>query len=111
MSEVPTVRVDDLPDDLPDDFVLLDVREDDEWRAGHAPGALHVPLGQVPSRLAEVPDGPVHVICRSGGRSGQAVAWLTRNGYDVTNVAGGMHAWVGAGRPVVSETGADPVVR
>lgn len=111
MSEVPTVRVADLPADLPDDFVLLDVREDDEWEAGHAPGALHVPLGQVPARLDEIPDGEVHVICRSGGRSGQAVAWLTRNGYDVVNVAGGMHAWVDANRPVVSETGADPVVR
>ncbi|MGJ7439608.1 rhodanese-like domain-containing protein [Aquipuribacter sp. MA13-6] len=111
MSEVPTVRVADLPADLPDDFVLLDVREDDEWQAGHAPGALHVPLGQVPARLAEIPDGEVHVICRSGGRSGQAVAWLTRNGYDVVNVAGGMHAWVDADRPVVSETDADPVVR
>ena len=52
MSEVPTVRVADLPADLPDDFVLLDVREDDEWEAGHAPGALHVPLGQVPARVA-----------------------------------------------------------
>lgn len=111
MTEVPTVRVVDLPADLPADFVLLDVREDDEWQAGHAPGALHVPLGQVPSRLAEIPDGEVHVICRSGGRSGQAVAWLTRNGYDTSNVAGGMHAWVDAGRPLVSETGADPVVR
>ncbi len=111
MSEVPTVRVADLPADLPDDFVLLDVREDDEWEAGHAPGALHVPLGQVPARLDEIPDGEVHVICRSGGRSGQAVAWLTRNGYDVVNVAGGMHAWVDANRPVVSETGEDPFVR
>jgi len=107
VTEVPTVRVVDLPADL----VLLDVREDDEWQAGHAPGALHVPLGQVPARLDEIPDGEVHVICRSGGRSGQAVAWLTRNGYDVSNVAGGMHAWVDAGRPLVSETGAAPVVR
>lgn len=104
---VPTVSVGDLPDDA----VLLDVREDDEWRAGHAPGALHIPLGQVPSRLGEVPDGEVHVICRSGGRSAQAVAWLVRNGYDVDNVAGGMHAWVEAGRPVVSEDGTEPTVR
>ncbi len=107
VSEVPTVRVADLPDDA----TLLDVREDDEWQAGHAPGALHIPLGQVPSRLAEVPDGEVHVICRSGGRSGQAVAWLTRNGYDVVNVAGGMQAWLEAGRPMVAESGAEPTVR
>jgi rhodanese-related sulfurtransferase len=107
VSDVPTVSVGDLPDDA----VLLDVREVDEWRAGHAPGALHIPLGQVPSRLEDLPEGEVHVICRSGGRSGQAVAWLTRNGYDVVNVAGGMHAWVDAGRPMVSESGAAPTVR
>ena len=101
VSDVPTVNVPDLPDDA----VLLDVREDDEWQAGHAPGALHVPLGQVPTRLAEVPDGQVHVVCRSGGRSGQAVAWLTRNGYDVVNVAGGLLAWSRAGHDVTS--GAD----
>lgn len=108
MTEVPEIAVTELPADA----VLLDVREDDEWAAGHAPGAVHIPLAQVPSRLDELPpDDDVYVICRSGGRSAQAAAWLNRNGYDATNVAGGMGAWLEAGRPMESDTGATPTVR
>lgn len=108
MSDVPAVSVSELPEDV----VLLDVREHDEWVAGHAPGAVHVPLAQVPSRLDEIPsDEVVHVVCRSGGRSAQATAWLNRNGYDAVNVSGGMGAWLEAGRPMVSETGDAPTVR
>ncbi|WP_336921599.1 rhodanese-like domain-containing protein [Aquipuribacter sp. SD81] len=107
MSEVPTVDVTDVPDDA----VVLDVREDDEWQAGHAPGALHVPLNQVPERLDELPDGELHVVCRSGGRSARATAWLNQNGYEAVNVAGGMGAWREAGRPLVSEDGTEPTVR
>lgn len=108
MSDVPAVNVNELPEDV----VLLDVREQDEWVAGHAPGAVHVPLAQVPSRLDEIPsDEVVHVVCRSGGRSSQATAWLNRNGYDAVNVSGGMGAWLEAGRPMVSETGDAPTVR
>jgi rhodanese-related sulfurtransferase len=50
------------------------------------------------------------VVCRSGGRSAQVVAWLTQQGYDVANVAGGMQAWAAAGKPMVSERGAEPTV-
>lgn len=108
MSDVPAVSVSELPEDV----VLLDVREHDEWVAGHAPGAVHVPLAQVPARLDEIPsDEVVHVVCRSGGRSAQATAWLNRNGYDAVNVSGGMGAWLEAGRPMVSETGDAPTVR
>ena len=54
---------------------LLDVREDDEWAAGHAPGAHHLPMMEIPARMAEIPDDTdVVVVCRSGGRSGQVVA-------------------------------------
>ena len=115
MTEVPQVAVTDLPTDpppgAPGGVVLLDVREDDEWQAGHAPGAVHVPLAQVPARLDELPEGELYVVCRSGGRSQQAAVWLSRNGFDAANVAGGMHAWQDAGRPMVSETGAEPTVR
>lgn len=98
--------------EVPEDAVLLDVREDDEWAAGHAPGAVHIPLGDLPARLGEVPqDDDVYVICRSGGRSARAQAWLAQNGVDVVNVEGGMGAWREAGRPMVSETGQEPVVR
>ena len=106
MPDVPAVA----PSDVPPDAVLLDVREDGEWAAGHAPRALHIPLGSVTSRLGELPEGDLYVVCRSGGRSAQAVAWLNRNGYDATNVVGGMGAWQEAGLPMVSERGSDPVV-
>lgn len=106
MSDVATVAAGDVP---PDAF-LLDVREEDEWSAGHAPQAVHIPLASVTERRGELPDGDVYVVCRSGGRSSQAVAWLNRNGYDAMNVAGGMGAWQEAGLPMVSETGAPATV-
>ena len=86
---------------------LLDVREDDEWAAGHAPGAHHLPMMEIPARMAEIPDDTdVVVVCRSGGRSGQVVAYLTQNGWDnVRNLDGGMMSWAASGREVVTESG------
>jgi len=92
---------------VPADAVLVDVREQDEWDAGHAPDAVHIPMGELPDRLGELPEGDVHVVCRSGGRSARASAWLQQNGVDAVDVAGGMGAWLEAGRPLVSETGQD----
>ena len=91
---------------------LLDVREPDEWTAGHAPGAHHLPMMEVPARIAEIPaDTEVVVVCRSGGRSGQVVSYLMGNGWDnVRNLDGGMQAWAGDGRDVVSENGQPPRV-
>jgi len=81
--------------------LLLDVREDDEWAAGRAPGAEHVPLGSL--QPAEVPTGrPVLALCRSGNRSGKAAQALAAAGVDVRNVTGGMKAWAAAGLPVVT---------
>ena len=66
MSDFENVPVNDLPADA----VILDVREDYEWVAGHAEGALHIPLDQLPSRLDDLdPDQDLYVICRTGGRS------------------------------------------
>ena len=93
-----------------DERALVDVREDDEWAAGHAPQAQHLPLQQVPERLGALPEGPLAITCRSGGRSAQATAYLRQQGYDAVNVDGGMHAWVAAGRELVSEDGQDPRV-
>jgi rhodanese-related sulfurtransferase len=103
-QQVPSVSAAEVPADA----YLLDVREDDEWTAGHAPEAHHVPMMEVPARLDDVPtEGDVVVVCRSGGRSGQVVAYLMNNGWDnVRNLAGGMHDWAAAGRPVVSDSGA-----
>ena len=89
------------------DVYLLDVREPEEWTAGHAPDAHHMPMMEVPVRMAEVPtDTEVVVVCRSGGRSGQVTSWLMGNGWDnVRNLDGGMHSWAAAGREIVSENG------
>ena len=85
---------------------LLDVREDDEWQAGHAPGAQHIPLGQLGSRFEELPkDRAIVAICRVGGRSARATEALRGAGYDVVNLTGGMRAWAAAGKPVVTDDG------
>ena len=84
--------------------VLLDVREDDEWALGHAPGALHIPMADVPARLGDIDlDADLYVICRQGGRSAAVVEYLRREGYDATNVSGGMVAWQKAGMPLVHD--------
>ncbi|GAA1786283.1 rhodanese-like domain-containing protein [Luedemannella flava] len=90
-----------------DDDFLLDVRDDDEWHAGHVDGAHHVPMMELLARLDEVPqDRDVVVVCKVGGRSAQVTAYLNANGWErVRNLDGGMLAWVGAGRPMVSEDG------
>jgi rhodanese-related sulfurtransferase len=96
---------------VPEDGYLLDVREADEWRAGHAPQAVHIPMSELNQRAREVPsDRDVYVICRSGVRSAQAVAAFNNAGWTTANVEGGMHAWEAAGRPMVSESGTDPFV-
>ena len=96
---------------VPADAVLLDVREDDEWAAGHVPGAVHLPMSQIQARAAEIPDAPVlHIICRAGGRSAQVTGWLGQQGRSAVNVTGGMQEWARAGREMVSENGAPPRV-
>ena len=109
---VPSVSVSDVADDLPEGVLLLDVREDDEWAAGHAPHAVHIPMSELAGRLGELPqDDNLFVVCRSGGRSARVTAYLNANGWDAVNVAGGMMSWAAARRPMVCEiAGADPDV-
>lgn len=77
---------------------VIDVREPQEWQAGHLPGAVHLPLGDLPERLADLPgDTPVVVVCRSGTRSARAAALLRERGVAVANLEGGLRAWVAAG--------------
>lgn len=103
-AQLPAVDVADVPSDA----FLLDVREDDEWAAGHAEGALHIPMGQLLARIAELPeDRRLHVVCRVGGRSAQVTEYLIAQGVDAVNVEGGMLRWVSAGRPMVTDTGGD----
>lgn len=97
--------------DLPAGVFLLDVREDDEWAAGHAPEAVHVRLGELSARTEDIPrDQEVYVICRSGARSAYAAQALAGAGWNTVNVADGMTGWAVAGRPMISETGAEPYV-
>ncbi len=92
--------------DVAADATVLDVREDDEWAAGHIAGATHVPLSGLPTRAAEIPDAdPLVVVCRVGGRSAQVTAWLVGQGRDAVNLEGGLYAWEDAGRPLVTDAG------
>jgi rhodanese-related sulfurtransferase len=86
--------------------LLLDVREDAEWRAGHAPKARHIPLRQLPGRVQDLPpDRTVVTVCRSGARSARAATLLARQGRQAVNLSGGMHAWARAGLPVIASGG------
>lgn len=75
---------------------MIDVREADEVATGMIEGAVHIPLGEVPVRMHELNrETPYIMICRSGGRSGRASEFLADEGYDVTNMVGGMLEWQG----------------
>ena len=103
-DQIPSIEPADLPT-MPD-VVLLDVRELDEWAAGHAPQAVHIPLGDLDRRSGELPaDRPVVCVCRSGGRSLQAAVLLAERNFDVRNLNGGMRAWRDAEHAVVTPEG------
>lgn len=79
---------------------VLDVREDFEVAEGMIPGALHIPMGQLGTRLQEIDQTrPVIVVCRSGNRSARVADALTGTGYTADTMAGGMAAWQRAGLP------------
>jgi len=109
--EVAQAQIADVPSVFDESVILLDVREDDEWQRGHAPGAQHIPMGQVPSRITEIDaDATLYVVCHLGGRSQRVAQYLARNGYTPVNVSGGMQAWAAAGRPVVTDDGGTGVI-
>ncbi|UOQ93948.1 rhodanese-like domain-containing protein [Halobacillus shinanisalinarum] len=75
---------------------IIDVRESKEVAQGKIPGAQHIPLGQVLDHLDEMgKEKHYYIVCRSGGRSGKACGILSKQGCDVTNMAGGMLDWSG----------------
>jgi rhodanese-related sulfurtransferase/molybdopterin-guanine dinucleotide biosynthesis protein A len=105
--EVPEVDIDEMARRRDGGAPVIDVRQPHEYVEAHVPGARLVPLAEVPERLDEVPaDGPVLVICHSGGRSLKAAEFLRGRGVDAVNVAGGTTAWIESGRPTV--TGESP---
>lgn len=98
-----------LPQDVSkqrSDLHLLDVREQDEWDAGHIEGSQHIPLGELGARLAEVPRQRVVVaVCRSGSRSDRAAKGLRLSGFQAENLDGGVTAWTRAGLSLVAKGG------
>jgi rhodanese-related sulfurtransferase len=85
------------------DTVLVDVREPHEWEAGHAPGAVHRPLGSLDP--AEFAGRSVITTCRGGGRGSRAAHALEEAGVDAASLAGGLRAWTEDGGPVVRDDG------
>ena len=94
-----TIDVDQTYGYWQEDVVFLDVRELHEWDAGHIPGAIHIPLGELEDNLDDLPnDEVIVVVCRSGNRSTQGRDILLRNGFEmVTSMGGGMNAWAASG--------------
>jgi rhodanese-related sulfurtransferase len=91
--------------------MLLDVREPDEWEAGHVPGATFISMGEVQTRVGELPvEGQVVVMCRAGHRSAIVTEALLRTGIDAVNLAGGISAWAASDRPVVKGDGSPGTV-
>jgi len=84
-----------------DGATLVDVRENNEWKSGHAPRAVHIPLGQIDQGARRLTKSrPVVVVCASGMRSRTAAKQLRTLGYEATSVSGGMAAWQRAGGEV-----------
>jgi rhodanese-related sulfurtransferase len=76
---------------------MVDVRDPDEYRAGHIAATVPIPMAEVPGRLGEIPsDQQVVCICLTGARSGRVAHWLNTKGYQAVNMRGGMQAWTGA---------------
>jgi rhodanese-related sulfurtransferase len=99
MKAMRQIRVHDLAE-TPDAYVV-DVREEHEYRAGHIPGAVSMPMSLLTAKYRELPvDRTLYLVCEVGARSGQATQALESGGWDVVNVTGGTTAWTNAGFPV-----------
>jgi rhodanese-related sulfurtransferase len=96
------------PDEVSAGATILDVREDDEWQAGHVEGSIHMPMREVMARRGELQaTDDVVVVCRHGVRSYQVTAYLARSGVAAVNLEGGLVAWARAGGPLVTDDGAN----
>jgi rhodanese-related sulfurtransferase len=110
-DRVPLVSADEGQQMVEDGALLLDVREADEWDAGHAPEAVWIPMGDLQARVAELPrDRRIVAICRSGARSDVVAGALIGAGYDAVNLDGGMRAWASEDFAVVASDGLPGVV-
>jgi rhodanese-related sulfurtransferase len=103
MTDLPSITTDEAVALVAAGTPLVDVREQDEWDAGHAPEAVFIPMSQLQERLGELPTGRFLVICHSGGRSARMTEYLLAQDHDAVNVEGGMLAWPHAGGSTTSE--------
>ena len=93
-SWTPAQLADALKTPTPANFVMVDVREPQEWEAGHLPGSLHIPLGQLTARFGEIPPAqPIVFICAAGARSMAACRFAAQSGRDAINLDGGLYGW------------------
>jgi rhodanese-related sulfurtransferase len=99
---MPDISVAEAVDAVHGGAFMLDVREDDEWAAGHAPAATHIPMSVLAGRTAEIPgDATIVCVCHLGVRAAAVSDALNRAGWTAVNMTGGMQAWEAAGLPVV----------
>lgn len=108
MEDMQTVA----PKDVPEGAILIDVREQNEWDAGHAATAQHLPASTLVQNLDQLPetDDDLYIVCRTGGRSYQVAQWLNANGFDAINVGGGMDEWFESGLPIVADGDAEAFI-
>jgi rhodanese-related sulfurtransferase len=110
-SAVPNVSAQRARELVDGGALLLDVREEHEWSAGHAPDAVHLPMSMLGERVGELrPDHPIVCVCHVGARSAAVTAALNRAGWQAVNLDGGMVAWAAAGLPVVDDVGRPGIV-
>lgn len=96
MKQLTAKQVEELLNDGNQSLNIIDVREDEEVATGMIPTAKHIPLGLIESRMNELEKTKEYImVCRSGGRSGQAAQFLESQGFDVINMTGGMMSWEG----------------
>ncbi len=100
--ETPEIDIDQLAGAVRSGAAIVDVREPGEYVVGHVPGAVLIPMGQLPRRTAELDrNAPVYVVCASGNRSATMTGFLRSAGFDAYSVADGTSGWARSGRPVV----------
>lgn len=105
-DRVPGIDVDEAARLLSGDAQMIDVRDDKEWAAGHAPHSVHVTMAELPDATTWMwHSRRLVVVSRSGRRASEAVRHLRTAGLDAVRLEGGMHAWESAGQPLVSDTG------
>lgn len=105
-DRVPGIDVDEAMRLLQGDAQLLDVRDEKEWAAGHAPHSVHVPMAELSDATTWMwRERRIVVVSRSGRRAAEAVRHLRSAGVDAVRLDGGMHAWQRSGGALVSDTG------